>query len=84
MKSYVYGTVNVTIMCLKKCQKQYQICRYQMCVFFQAPNAPKPVFGGGGAYEDTTFSQTPGRLGCPLPYPAGTPWTPWVSRSQRL
>ena len=29
----------------RKCQK-YQMCSHQMCyVFFQVPNAPKPVFG---------------------------------------
>jgi len=62
---------NVTMYVPQKCQK-YQTCRHQN-VFFQAPNAPKPVFGQDlrpgprwGAYDAPSYSLSAGKRTPPL------------------
>ena len=55
-----------------KNDKKYQICHHQIR-FFQAQNAPKSVFGAGGAYDAPPDPLVGWGEGYPLPIPLPSP-----------
>jgi len=67
-KNIKASPVNLTLNMRYKNDKNYQICHHQIR-FFQAQNAPKSVFGTGGAYDAPPDPLVGWGEGYPLPIP---------------